>query len=52
MRSSFDCIKIGRQRIQRSLQPTDVVVARIVAVTHFKLTKKKPPEGGLDIRLR
>jgi hypothetical protein len=52
MRSSFDRIEIGRQRIQCSLQPTEVVVGRTVAVTHFKLTKKKPPEGGFDIRLR
>jgi hypothetical protein len=51
MRSSLDRIEIDRQRIQRSLQATEVVVARIVSVTHCKThTKRKPPEGGFYIR--
>jgi hypothetical protein len=51
MRSSLDCTEIGSQRIQRPLQPADVV-AHIVPVIHFRLTKEKPPEGGFEIRLR
>jgi hypothetical protein len=52
MRLSFDRIEIGRQRIQCSLQTTEVV-ASMIAVTHYKThTKKKPPGGGADIRQR
>jgi hypothetical protein len=51
MRSSFDRIDIGRQRIQCS-QQTSEVVASMIAVTHHKThTKKKPPGGGSDISL-
>jgi hypothetical protein len=41
MRSSLDCIQIGRQRIQRPLQSTEVV-ARIVAVLQTHKRKSRP----------